>query len=779
MEERAVQYAEVAKLFGFVLSQYRLYSEKHPASQQAVANFCDRLEQILRSEPSLNLGFVGGSLLANEVSIDSKRTGVAELLRESHRLRLESLIFEKGIAENEINSFFKILAMPPVVLVQKGGLAKVFEAENLQHVRLGTARYRMVKEEEEVVDKSKIGGADGEKAEPGIESARRIERVSDLVEHCLTDVKHAVEFDFERLIYEIEKKPEAIAEVVVGQAKDLAALRHVVDGLRCFLADCLAPHMLEEGRDFSHPITRLARGLRKAMEAPEAPAEFKTAAAELAEMLERCADLIKLELVVKAFEQSGGDLNSLVRAAEKLLRSREVRERLKEPLRERLEELGLGEKEKEQVFAALEESRAPRRPHKVEVSPEEYEELSRLKRDFEQELAQRVQEATVALERDKQRIQDEKDRVDSVIRNLGAGLVVVGVDGKIQVLNPAAEKLLGLSQSDGKGVPISAAIRDEHLLALAKGPLGDNDDRLTKEIELRSVNDETRRVLQASTAVIENEDGKTVGMVSVLSDITKQKELDEAKSKFVAHVSHELRTPLVAIDESLAILMREEAGSVSSQQAQFLDIARRNISRLSRLVNDLLDVAKLEAGKMDLRPTTFPVKELLHHVIETVGGWANERGITLEEKYPEEDVNLEADPDRLIQVVTNLLGNAVKFTPEQGRIAVAVDGNWNDQEIALGPCVAISVQDSGIGIPHEDQDRIFKKFEQVNLASPEGMSSTGLGLTIAKEIVALHGGKIWVESKEGEGSRFAFAIPKRIKDRVKPLRNSVGLSPAS
>ncbi|MBI2357983.1 MAG: HAMP domain-containing histidine kinase, partial [Deltaproteobacteria bacterium] len=200
---------------------------------------------------------------------------------------------------------------------------------------------------------------------------------------------------------------------------------------------------------------------------------------------------------------------------------------------------------------------------------------------------------------------------------------------------------------------------------------------------------------------------------------------------------------------------------------------RRNISRLSRLVNDLLDVAKLEAGKMDLRPATFPVKELLHHVVDTVGGWANERGITLQEKYPEEDVTLEADPDRLIQVVTNLLGNAVKFTPEQGTIAVEVDGNWSDQEISLGPCVAISVQDSGIGIPVEDQERIFKKFEQVNLVSPEGVSSTGLGLTIAKEIVALHGGKIWVESRAGEGSRFSFAIPGKIKDRIKPLRNSV------
>ncbi|MBI2357982.1 MAG: PAS domain S-box protein, partial [Deltaproteobacteria bacterium] len=534
--------------------------------------FYDKLEEILGTEPTLTLGFVGGSLLANEVSIDGKRTGVAELLRESHRLRLESLIFEKGVTEAEISSFFKILATPPRVLEGVGGLAKVFEGENLQHVRLGTARYRMVKDEEEIVDKSMIGGADGETAQPGAESTRKIERIGDLVEHCHATGKHDVEIDFERLTYEIEKKPEAIAEAVVAQAKDLAALRQAVDGLRSFLADRLVPHQVQEGRDFSHPVARLARGLRKAMEAPEAPAEFRAAAAELAEILEQCGDLIKLELIVKAFEQSGGDLSSLIKAAEKVLRSREVRERIKEPLRERLGQLGLGEQEKEQVLAALEESRVPRKARRVEVTPEEYEELTRLKQDFEHELAQRVQEATATLERDKQKLQNEKERIDSVIRNLAAGLVVVGVDGKIQVMNPAAEKLLGLNQAEGKGVPISQVLKDEHLLALAKGPLNDEEDRLTNEIELRSVDDETRRVLQASSAVIENLEGKTVGMVSVLSDITKQKDLDEAKSKFVAHVSHELRTPLVAIDESLAILMREEAGSVSPEQTKFLDI---------------------------------------------------------------------------------------------------------------------------------------------------------------------------------------------------------------
>jgi len=342
--------------------------------------------------------------------------------------------------------------------------------------------------------------------------------------------------------------------------------------------------------------------------------------------------------------------------------------------------------------------------------------------------------------------------------------VVVDNHGNVQMLNPAAERLLGANQGDGKNIPISQLLKGEHLLNLTKGPLDDDTDPVTKEIELRSVNDETRRVLQASTAVIENEDGTTVGMVSVLSDITKQKQLDEMKSKFVANVSHELRTPLLAIEESLGLLLGGVVGEVGPEQGKFLSIAQRNITRLSRLINDLLDVAKLEAGKMDIRPVTFELNDLVHHVAETLRSLAESQKVTIKEEFPDGGVQVEADPDRITQVVTNLMGNAIKFTPEGGTVTLEVDPTRKDPEISEEPCIVISVKDTGVGISSEDQDRIFQKFEQGSGPTPKNVSSTGLGLTIAKEIVELHKGKIWVESKEGEGGRFAFAIPRRFRN---------------
>lgn len=774
VHERETQYGEIVKFFGMVLSQYRLYSDKHPSAQLAIKNLVGRLEAVLGSESKLTMAFVGGRLIVNDHPLDHKKTGVAELLRETLRLHIESLIFDQGTSEEEISSFFKLIATPAKALEQMGGLKKVLEEANFKHIRLGTARIQIIKEEEAVVKKSEIGeGAgpgegDGGKKDGTAPTGRgrKIERMEDLVDHLLKGAGEKIELtlDVERLAYEVEKKPEIVAREVVQRAEDLESLKRIVEDLGRFLQEHLARPLMQEGKDFSPRISRFAKEFKKAVEGPDVPADFKASVEELVARLESCADEVKLELITKAFQESGGDTASLAKIIGKFLRGKEIRERLLEPLQERISALGIGEKDLDQAFVVLEEKRAPKKSGQVEVPVGELEELRRIRDRFAAELALQVKQQTMVLEREKKRVLDEKERVDSIIRSIGEGLVVVDGDGKIQFMNPAAEKLLGLDQKGAKGVPIPQLMKGEHTLALAKGPLRDGADHVTKQVELKSSSEDTQKIVQASTAVIENEDGKTVGMVSVLSDITKQKQLDEAKSKFVAHVSHELRTPLLSIQESLALLLGKEIGEVTPEQEKFLSIAQRNIGRLSRLVNDLLDVAKLEAGKIELRPMPFELRDMVHHVVETVRSWAEGKGVTIGEAYPEKSIQMVADPDRLTQVVTNLLGNAIKFTPEGGKISVEINPEQSAPGMAEKPGVAVSVQDSGIGIPKQDQKRIFEKFEQVSLASPQGVSSTGLGLTIAKEIVELHGGRIWVDSSEGEGSRFTFAIPQRLKD---------------
>lgn len=770
MAGKEAGYADIVKLFALALKQNRLYTEKHPAAQMAVQGFFAALQRALSLDSTLTLGFMEGRIVVNDHLLDDRKTGVDDLLRESARLHVDGLIFERGVSDEEINSCFRIMAVPPKSLEELGGIKKVFEEKNFQYIRLETARYEKVKEEEEIVKKSEIGKGKGdgekERGRPISQQVGKIERMEHVVEHCLLGTEREADFNGELLTYELEKKPKGVARQMVRRAENLEALRRIVDCTGRFLEERVAPPLIQEGKDLSPPISRLAKEVKKAVEDPQVPDDFNGAGDELAGMLERSADRVKLELIAKTAQESGGDAKALARIGAKFLRGKEARTRLLIPLREKLMGMGIEEKDIAAAFVA-EEKRPARKTRKVDVSPEELEELRRIRDRFKQELSSHVEHETQALNRELSRTRNDKERVDNVIRSLAEGLVVVDNQGRIQLLNPAAEKLLGVKQREGKGVPLGDSLKIDHIVALAKGPLRDEAEGLTKEIEVKSTNEETRRILQASSAVIENEVGKTVGMVSVLSDITKQKKIDEMKSQFVAHVSHELRTPLVAIEQSLALLLGKETGEITTDQERFLSIAQRNITRLSRLVNDLLDVAKIEAGQMRLNVIPFKVSDMVHHVVEMVLGWAGTKQVVVEEKYPDRDVEIEADADRLMQVVTNLVGNALKFTPEAGKITVEVDASRMDMDVSRKPCVAISVQDTGIGIPPEDQQKIFEKFEQGSLPSPQGsMGSTGLGLTIAREIVELHGGKIWVESKQGEGSRFVFIIPRRVRDRA-------------
>ncbi len=780
MARHEEQYIEIVKVFVFVLHQVRLYSPNHPTAQTAVGNLTTKLGDILNVEKNVTFGPTEGILIINDCPLDNKKTGVQVLLVEFKRLDIERLIFERGLAKDEIVALLNVMAIPPKALNQQGGFKAVFDQQNLPNVRLGVGHYQLVGEDEKVTDLSISEEVVEEETEDKVyeikeeelaqvdgqfhEQIVKIERMEELIRYLIRGNNETAEYDVERLSYEVETKPLETAEDMVNKAESPDALKRVVQGVCSVIVEKLAPPVVQKGRDFSLPVSRLAREYKKACDHSQAFNEFSR---ENVATLEGCADEVKLLFLIKSFMESGGDLKS----PSKFLRTKSVRDRLEEPLKKKLLTLGVTEKDLEELFSANEPVRITRASTQASVNPqelkklqEELEELRRLRDNFNEELAAKIKEAIAVSEKEKKRALDEKARMNNIIRNVGEGLVVVDNHGNVQMLNPAAERLLGANQGNGKDVPISQLLKGEHLLTLTKGPLDDDVDPVTKEIELRSVDDETRRVLQASTAVIENEDGSTVGMVSVLSDITKQKQLDEMKSKFVSNVSHELRTPLLAIEEFLGLLLGGVVGEVGAEQGKFLSIAQRNITRLSRLINDLLDVAKIEAGKMDIKPVDFDLNDLVHHVAETVRSLAEGQGVTIKEEFPEGGLQVEADPDRVTQVVTNLMGNAIKFTPEGGTVTVAVDPTRMDPDISLKPCIAISVKDTGAGISPEDQSRIFQKFEQGSAPSPKHMSSTGLGLTIAKEIVDLHRGKIWVESTEGDGSRFTFALPKRYRD---------------
>lgn len=346
----------------------------------------------------------------------------------------------------------------------------------------------------------------------------------------------------------------------------------------------------------------------------------------------------------------------------------------------------------------------------------------------------------------------EKERIDNVIHHMAEGLVVVDPQGNIVMVNPSAEKLLNISKDD-IGKPVKEVIKDEHLLTLVKKFPSAGEQVLEKDIELYSPNDSTKKILRTSSAVIEDPDGNTVGMVTTLNDITRQKELEALKSNFLAGVTHELRTPLVATEKSISLILNKTTGEISETQAQFLSIAERNLKRLTLLINDLLDLTKLEAGKMAIKRQASSIEKVINESVQTLNNWAKTKSINIRANVQEGLPEINMDPDRIIQVLNNLIGNALKFTPDNGTITVEAVLNKEKEE------AEVSVTDTGIGISEENLAKVFDKFYQVGEKIPSDIAGTGIGLSIAKEIVELHAGAIRVDSKQGSGTKFTFTLP--------------------
>ncbi len=237
--------------------------------------------------------------------------------------------------------------------------------------------------------------------------------------------------------------------------------------------------------------------------------------------------------------------------------------------------------------------------------------------------------------------------------------------------------------------------------------------------------------------------------------IEEMKKMEKMKDEFVSIVSHELRTPLTSMKEAVSLLVDEIPGKINDDQREFLLLIKHDTERLARLLNDILDISRIEAGKLQMKMEELDIKEVIRHCIGSMSPMAGVKEIRLVNEAPHGFPAISADRIKMEQILTNLLSNAIKFSPNKGEVRVAAkDGDGH---------ITISVIDNGIGI-HEkdmDMDRIFQKFYQSDSSTTRRAEGTGLGLSIVKGLVDAHGGRIWVESKYGEGSKFHFTLPKK------------------
>ncbi len=349
------------------------------------------------------------------------------------------------------------------------------------------------------------------------------------------------------------------------------------------------------------------------------------------------------------------------------------------------------------------------------------------------------------------RMMAEKQKSDSIIRNIDDGLIFVDADFRVSSLNPAAAAIFGVDPAESDGRHVLEIIRNEELFDRMKAAADPEraNDRPDREQVLTFEHGDTREHYHFSLIPVRIDPGTNAGVLLILRDITRLKELDMLKSRFVMTASHELRTPISGALMSIDILAEKASSRLTEKENELLGAARQELHRLRALVNDLLELSRIESGKIELAFERTDIGALAAHAEELLRNQAEARNIDLSHTFGEALPSVKADPGKVMWVLTNLVSNALRYTDPGGWIRIGAEPD--------GGMVAVSVEDNGAGIPFEFQSRIFDTFVQVK--SDRGNGGTGLGLAICREIVRAHGGTIWVDSTPGRGSRFTFTLP--------------------
>jgi len=353
-------------------------------------------------------------------------------------------------------------------------------------------------------------------------------------------------------------------------------------------------------------------------------------------------------------------------------------------------------------------------------------------------------------ERNLLELTNEKSRTQTIIQCMGDGLLVTNRDRQVVLCNPAARRLLKIKRPLQGGEPLNSVAGCPEFLDLVESTMSlkEGQEMSSREIVPASPSDP---VLMANCAPVKDEKGQVIGVVTVLRDITELKALDKAKSTFVSLVSHELQAPLAAIEGYLDIILDGGGGEDPEKTRRILDRCRERTGGLLALIRDLLAISRMQSGRIIREKEKLKLTDILKEVVELMRGEAQARGVEIATELPEELALISANREDLTRVFTNLMDNAIKYNRRGGKVFLRAK--------AIEAFLQVEVQDTGIGIPQEEREKIFDEFYRVKSRATQGIGGTGLGLSIAKKVLEAHNGHLEVESTLNEGSTFRVLLP--------------------
>lgn len=360
-------------------------------------------------------------------------------------------------------------------------------------------------------------------------------------------------------------------------------------------------------------------------------------------------------------------------------------------------------------------------------------------------LARAVNDMAQALKDKIGTLEREKSKAEAILNNMIEGVIAVDKDSRIVSINPAAEKIFNMPRKEAVSKFFLEAIRNKDISEIINEVLRQGQF-ISEELNLTWP---VQKIFQVNTSPIFEKDTVN-GCLVVIHDITEIRKLETIRKDFVANVSHELKTPLTSIKGFVETLL-EGAAEDKENSRNFLMIIQEHASRLDRLINDLLALSHLESREIKLELEEINLSTLMEKVLSGFKSHLKKKSVELKNDLLSQ-LSVRADKEKLEQVLTNLIDNAIKFNKEKGEIKI-----YNQE---INSSLKVIIEDTGVGIPAKDIPRIFERFYRVDKARSHELGGTGLGLSIVKHIIELHGGSVGVESTEGLGSQFWFTLPK-------------------
>ncbi|MEM8532401.1 MAG: GAF domain-containing protein [Chloroflexota bacterium] len=372
---------------------------------------------------------------------------------------------------------------------------------------------------------------------------------------------------------------------------------------------------------------------------------------------------------------------------------------------------------------------------------------------------------------------EETSKNQAILQSLGEGVIVLDEDQKVILFNPAAQEMLDIPAFSVLHQPLNSISTLGHNLETRQRAdiihaglqdgldiLSNRDQNINRTLELPS----PTQTLDLNFAPVFSTEHTKFGSVVVLRDVTREIEADRAKQNFISSVSHELRTPLTSIKGYVDLLLLGAGGPIVEAQLPYLNVVKNNTKRLMDLINDILEIGRIDADKIELNLDEVDIPSIVHDVLQTMHAELERKSITASIDLQDNLPLITADPRRLTQVIMNLVSNAIKYTYPEGAIMVRT---------VLNPAgmVQMDVEDNGVGISEEDQKHLFRRFYRADNPLRDEAGGTGLGLVIAKSYIERHSGEMWVSSKLGQGSAFSFIIPVKQaepKESIEPTTDS-------